>query len=54
MEGQGQDSDALLTEDALHVKIFDRKCPTNFTSTVIPEKRYMRNPASASILMSSP
>lgn len=37
--GQVQDSDALLTEDALHVKIFDRKCPTNFTSTVIPETR---------------
>lgn len=37
--GQMQNADALLTEDALHVKIFDRKCPTNFTSTVIPETR---------------
>ncbi len=34
-----ENADALLTEDALDVKIFDRKCPTNFTSTVIPETR---------------
>ena len=37
--GQVQDSDTLLPEDTLDIKIFDRKCPTNFTSTVIPETR---------------
>ena len=37
--GQMQNADTLLPEDTLHVKIFDRKCPTNFTSTVIPETR---------------
>ena len=34
-----QNADTLLPEDTLDIKIFDRKCPTNFTSTVIPETR---------------
>lgn len=37
--GQMQNADTLLPEDTLDIKIFDRKCPTNFTSTVIPETR---------------
>ena len=37
--GQVENADTLLPEDTLDIKIFDRKCPTNFTSTVIPETR---------------